>query len=992
MSATGSFVRIGFVDGAAAARGIEALGAAGRPLTDKLAATADPDAALDGLLRLAQALDEREDGAGAAMLEEVADDEGTAMRLCSVLGASLALTHHLVRHPEQWRELTDPTLGTTRAPAYALREAMLRAVGADPLAEVPVATRPDAESVDAMRVEYRRLLLRLVSRDLAHHVGLDDAAAEISDLAAATLEAALAVARARVGEPAEAVRLTVVAMGKCGGHELNYISDVDVVFVHEVVEGAAEGPALRAATQLASHLMRVCSDHTREGTIWPVDANLRPEGSQGPLVRTLASHQGYYERWAKTWEFQALLKARPVAGDRDLGRRYCEMVAPMVWSAAGRDGFVEDVQAMRRRVVDHIPSREAERQLKLGSGGLRDVEFAVQLLQLVHGRADPSLREGATLSALARLTEGGYVGRADGEKLHEAYTFLRTLEHRIQLHELRRTHVLPEDEVSLRRLGRSIGILSEPAVQLDRQWRHHRREVRRLHEKLFYRPLLGAVARLPGAEARLSLEAAEARLSALGYADPKAALRHLEALTSGVSRTSDIQRTLLPVLLEWFADAPDPDAGLFGFRRISESLGRSPWYLTMLRDEGEVAQRLAHVLGTSRYATDLLEREPQGVKMLGESLAPLSAEAALSEMQALVVRAETPEVAVGAVRAVRRRELLRIACGELVAGTDVALVGQGLSRLTDATLQATLDIATYAVRTQRGLDVAPTRLAIIAMGRYGGFELSYGSDADVMFVHDPIDGVEAQVASSFATAVVAELRRLLSLPASDPPLEVDPDLRPEGRNGPMVRTVESYAAYYAKWSHVWEFQALLRADPVAGDEDLRRRFTELVDPLRFPAAGISEADVVEVRRIKARVDDERLPRGADRQTHLKLGRGGLADVEWTVQLLQMRHAGRVEGLRTPQTLPALEAAVAADLVGADDAATLAEAWRLVSRVRNAVTLVRGKPSDQLPRDARERAAVARVLGYPPGSSDQVVNDYLRTTRRAHAVVERVFWE
>lgn len=992
MSATGSFVRIGFVDGAAAARGIEALGAAGRPLTDKLAATADPDAALDGLLRLAQALDERGDGAGAAMLEEVADDEGTAMRLCSVLGASLALTHHLVRHPEQWRELTDPTLGTTRAPAYALREAMLRAVGADPLAEVPVATRPDAESVDAMRVEYRRLLLRLASRDLAHHVGLDDAAAEISDLAAATLEAALAVARARVGEPAEAVRLTVVAMGKCGGHELNYISDVDVVFVHEVVEGAAEGPALRAATQLASHLMRVCSDHTREGTIWPVDANLRPEGSQGPLVRTLASHQGYYERWAKTWEFQALLKARPVAGDRDLGRRYCEMVAPMVWSAAGRDGFVEDVQAMRRRVVDHIPSREAERQLKLGSGGLRDVEFAVQLLQLVHGRADPSLREGATLSALARLTEGGYVGRADGEKLHEAYTFLRTLEHRIQLHELRRTHVLPEDEVSLRRLGRSIGILSEPAVQLDRQWRHHRREVRRLHEKLFYRPLLGAVARLPGAEARLSLEAAEARLSALGYADPKAALRHLEALTSGVSRTSDIQRTLLPVLLEWFADAPDPDAGLFGFRRISESLGRSPWYLTMLRDEGEVAQRLAHVLGTSRYATDLLEREPQGVKMLGESLAPLSAEAALSEMQALVVRAETPEVAVGAVRAVRRRELLRIACGELVAGTDVALVGQGLSRLTDATLQATLDIATYAVRTQRGLDVAPTRLAIIAMGRYGGFELSYGSDADVMFVHDPLDGVEAQVASSFATAVVAELRRLLSLPASDPPLEVDPDLRPEGRNGPMVRTVESYAAYYAKWSHVWEFQALLRADAVAGDEDLRRRFTELVDPLRFPAAGISEADVVEVRRIKARVDDERLPRGADRQTHLKLGRGGLADVEWTVQLLQMRHAGRVEGLRTPQTLPALEAAVAADLVGADDAATLAEAWRLVSRVRNAVTLVRGKPSDQLPRDARERAAVARVLGYPPGSSDQVVNDYLRTTRRAHAVVERVFWE
>ena len=413
------------------------------------------------------------------------------------------------------------------------------------------------------------------------------------------------------------------------------------------------------------------------------------------------------------------------------------------------------------------------------------------------------------------------------------------------------------------------------------------------------------------------------------------------------------------MLLEWFADAPDPDAGLFGFRRISESLGRTPWYLTMLRDEGQVAQRLAVVLGTSRYATDLLEREPQGVKMLGESLVPLSAEAALAEMQALLERAETPEAAVVAVRAVRRRELLRIACGDLVAGTDVAVVGQGLSRLTDATLQATLDIATESVRRQRGLDAPASRIAVIAMGRYGGFELSYGSDADVMFVHDPADGVEAQAASSYASAVVAEVRRLLSLPASDPPLEVDADLRPEGKNGPMVRTVESYAAYYAKWSHVWEFQALLRADAVAGDPDLRARFTELIDPLRFPAEGIPESAVVEVRRIKARVDDERLPRGADRHTHLKLGRGGLADVEWTVQLLQMRHAGTVEGLRTPQTLPALQAAVDADLISSEDAETLAEAWRLVSRVRNAVTLVRGRArrpaAPRLPRARGGRA-------------------------------------
>ena len=983
---SGSLVRLGFLDGATALAGIAELGEAGPAITDTLAASADPDAALAGLLRLAEVVDDRE-----GLLAEIADDEGTAMRLCSVLGASEALSTHLAKHPEHWRELTDPTIGTTRAPAFAIRGALLQCVGADPLTDEPVATLPDTEAVDALRVNYRRILLRLAARDLAHHLAIADAAAEIADLAAGTLEAALAIARARVGETASSTRLAVVAMGKCGGHELNYVSDVDVIFVFEPAPDADEGVALRAATQLASQLMQVCSDHTAEGTIWPVDANLRPEGASGPLVRSLASHRGYYEKWAKTWEFQALLKARPVAGDLELGQQYVEMIEPMVWSAAERDGFVHDVQAMRRRVLDHIPAHEAERQLKLGSGGLRDVEFAVQLLQLVHGRADDSIRATATLSALAQLTRGGYVGREDGEALHEAYSFLRTLEHRIQLHRLRRTHVLPEDTASLRRLGRSLGFWSEPVAELDKQWRHHRREVRRLHEKLFYRPLLAAVAQLAGDDARLSPDAAEARLHALGYDDPKGALRHLEALTSGVSRTSDIQRTLLPVMLSWFADSPDPDAGLFGFRRLSESLGSTPWYLKTLRDEGEVAHRLAFLLGTSRYATDLLEREPQGVRMLGADLTPLSAEALTTEMQAVAARQVDPEKAVWAIRAVRRRELLRIACGELVAETDVALVGHALSRLTDATLEATLAVVMESVRAARGLEAQPARMAVVAMGRYGGFELSYGSDADVMFVHEPVAGVEAQVAAGYAQAVVGELRRLLSLPATDPPLVVDADLRPEGKQGPLVRTLASYEAYYAKWSHVWEFQALLRADAVVGDEGLRERFMALVDPLRFPEAGISEDDIVEVRRIKARVDAERLPRGADPNTHLKLGRGGLADVEWTVQLLQMRHAGAVPELRTTQTLTALEAAVTADLISQTDADILAEAWRLVSRTRNAVTLVRGKPADQVPRDAAERAAVARVLGYAAGDSDRMVNDYLRTTRRAHAVVEKVFW-
>jgi glutamate-ammonia-ligase adenylyltransferase len=977
---------LGFQDAETSQAMLQQLGDAAAPLLALLGRTADPDQALHQLVRLTERVDDE-----AELLGALAEDEGTAMRLLSVLGASEALADHLCRHPEHWRELQDPTLGTTRPAAYAMRQDLMQAVGADAHQPAPVASVPDEEAMDAIRVEYRRVLLRLAARDLTHDLGVDDAAAELSDLAGATLETALAVARQRVGDAADSARLAVIAMGKCGGHELNYVSDVDVVFVHEPVDGHDDTKALRAATQLASHLIRVCSDHTAEGTIWPVDAALRPEGKAGPLVRTLASHRGYYERWAKTWEFQALLKARPVAGDLELGADYVEMVSPMVWSAAERDGFVEDTRAMRRRVLEHIPSGEAERQLKLGSGGLRDVEFAVQLLQLVHGRADESIRSPTTLSALAALTRGGYVGREDGDALSQAYAFLRTLEHRIQLHRLRRTHVVPADEESLRRLGRSMGFIKDPVTGLDRQWQHHRREVRRLHEKLFYRPLLVAVAQLHGPEVRLTPEAAIRRMGALGFADPEAALRHLEALTAGVTRTANIQRTLMPAMLGWFAEAPDPDAGLFGFRRISESLGRTPWYLKTLRDEGEVAQRLARLLATSRYATTLLETEPQGVRMLGEDLSPRGAETLTEEMVASARRKDDPEQAVRSIRAVRRRELLRIAAGDLLGLIDVADVGAGLSRLTDATLEATLEVADDATRRARDLDEPPTRMAIVAMGRYGGFELSFGSDADVLFVHDPLPGVDQHEAASYAQAVANELRRLLALPGTDPPLEVDADLRPEGKQGPLVRSLDSYAAYYAKWSKVWEAQALLRADAVVGDPDLRRRFEELIDPLRFPEQGLGEDDIVEVRRIKARIDEERLPRGADPQTHLKLGRGGLADIEWTVQLLQMQHAGKVAELRTSRTLEALEAAREAGLLSRDDADVLIHGWRSVSRVRNAITLVRGKPADQLPSGARERAAVAAILGYAPGETERMVNDYRRRMRLSSAVVERVFW-
>lgn len=953
-----TLARRGFRDGALAARRLAALGNPPDELVDAVVETAAPDVALASLEAIGRTR-------GLEWLLAELGDPTLRARLLAVLGASQALGEFVARHPEVIADL-----------AGNLAKDWSQILGS-------------ADDADSLRVAHHRALLRIAARDLAEGASFRETAADLSDLAVATLAAGLRIVRAADAE-SDAVRLAVIALGKTGGHELNYISDVDVMFAHEPADGADGGVASAVANRLAAALIRLCGTHTAEGVIWEVDANLRPEGVHGPLSRTVASHAAYYEKWATTWEFQALLKARFAAGDAAVADRWFAVTRPMVWEASTRTNFVADTRAMRRRVIENIPAAHRERQLKLGSGGLRDVEFAVQMLQLVHGRADESLRSPTTLDALSTLIDRGYVGRADGASLHEAYEFLRTLEHRIQLFGLRRTHAVPDDPEELRRIARSMGLSS--AKSLEKRWQRHRVEVMRLHEKLFYRPLLEAVAKLPTEGLRLSTGAAEQRLRALGFSDPRGALAHISALTSGVARRAAIQRSLLPAMLAWFAESPDPDGGLLAFRQVSESLGESHWYLRQMRDEGAGAEQLARVLGSSRFVADLIRRAPDSVAMFGDDdeLQPRSADRVLSEMRSAASRQDEPLDAIRALRRVRRRELGRLAITDVLGGLDIDIVGQCLAGITAGTLTCALESASQAA-ARRHDGRLPTRMAIVMMGRLGGGESGYGSDADVMFVHDPLPGVDDQVAADAATAVASMLRTMLGAPGDDPALEVDADLRPEGPAGPLVRSLTAYRGYYARWSATWEAQALLRASASIGDPGLCADFTALVDPLRWPEAGLTDGEIREIRRIKARVENERLPRGANPNMHLKLGRGGIADVEWVAQFLQMRHAHEVPELRTTRTIDALQAAQHAGLITEAEASTLIEAWRLASRIRNAIVLATGRPGDSLPEGARQRAGVAHLLGHGVDGGERLTDDYLRITRRARAVVERVFY-
>ncbi|MFD6176724.1 MULTISPECIES: bifunctional [glutamine synthetase] adenylyltransferase/[glutamine synthetase]-adenylyl-L-tyrosine phosphorylase [unclassified Isoptericola] len=1031
----------------------EALDAPGREdaLLAALGACADADLALLQLVRLAESPEARE------RLGELLDAASprARTRLVAVLGASSALGDEVVRRPELLDVVAVPDGASegaeperaadddedrddddraddgagapgprTHAGPAAVRAALLRAVGADPEADVPVAADPAGEpgtawpdpgaatTTDALRRAYRERLLALAADDLTAGeplTRLPVVAAALADLAAAALEAALAVARAELDDHGAGVRLAVIGMGKTGGRELNYVSDVDVVYVCEPGEGPDGGQldedtALATGTRLAAGLQRVCSATSAEPALWPVDAALRPEGAQGPLVRTLASHVAYYERWAETWEFQALLKARPIAGDATLGHDYRAAVDPFIWSAVHREHFVEDARAMRRRVEAHVPPAEADRQIKLGKGGLRDVEFTVQLLQLVHGRADPQIRSPHTLSALAALAAGGYVGREHAARMAVCYRFLRALEHRVQLFRLRRTHLLPTSEEDLRRLARSLGMRAEGAKGLLERWRATRREVRALHEEVFYRPLLPASAQLSDAELSLSPGVARERFAAVGYRDPDGALRHVAALTSGTSRRAALQRQLLPVLLGWFAEGADPDAGLLAFRKLSEELGATPWYLRLLRDSENAAYHLTQLLASSTYLADALARSPESVRWLADTsgLEPRGAQRLAAEVDALLTRADEPQPAARRLRALRRRELARTGAAEVLGLLPPVDAAAAISDAADVALVGGLRVAGHAARAELGLgpspDADPTRMLVVAMGRLGGREMGYGSDADVMFVHDPLPGVEPKLAQDFATRVATRLRALLSEVGPEPALPVDADLRPEGRQGPLVRTLASYAEYYERWSSGWEAQALLRARPVAGDVagegSIGARFEAVVDPLRYPDGGLDDARVREVRRIKARVEAERLPRGADPARHLKLGRGGVSDVEWTAQLLQLQHAAAVPGLRTTGTVAALDAAERAGLLDAEDAAQLRDAWVLASRLRSAVVLWSGRTTgaqvDQLPHDSRDLTGVADLLG-DVGTGGELEELYLRTARRARAVVERVFY-
>lgn len=886
---------------------------------DAVAASATPTAA--------RLVVERMESGRPGTLDRLAADGALRAAVVAVAGASRAMGERLVYDP-----------GSVEVLAH--------------LHERPPVDRSDPE---ALRRWKEREETRVAARDLLQL----DPFEEVLRAIAATARDVVAGAHELAAVPAD-LHLATIGMGKFGGDELNYSSDIDVLFV-----GEGDTTALQRAARKVMELVRPC---------FRVDANLRPQGRDGPLVRSLESYDAYWQRWAEPWEFQALLKAVPVAGHAQLGQHFAELAQVRLWGRGFTADDLRSLRHMKARVEAELARKGlTDREVKRGRGGIRDVEFSVQLLQLVHGRLDPGLRSPTTLHALRELAAAGYVDDADADALADAYRFLRTVEHRLQLVDLAQTHSMPSDPAGRDRIARAAGYRDEPAAtaleQLDTDLARHQATVRAIHERLYFRPLLEAFAHADlGALGRP--EVLEARLSAFGFADALRTRAAVRDLTKGLTRTSRLMQQMLPLLLSWLSESPDPDLGLLCLRNLAGNSHNADQLARAFRESPEAARRLCLLLGTSRLLGDALREHVD--------LVPRLTDPAQLRTQVRPVLVDKARTAVGwrsdptaqqqALRRWQQRNLVGIVARDLLGEADVDTVGPDVTALAEAAIEVALELLEPTVP-----------FAVIALGRFGGAELSYASDLDVVFAYRGTTATHFEEAHRVARGV----RRIIGGDTPSARLwEVDVDLRPEGRKGPLARSLDGYERYFRDWALVWERQAMMRARHAAGDASVTAEFCELLEEFVW-APGLSVADEREIRRLKARMERERIPAGEDPQYHLKLGRGSLSDVEWTAQLLQLRH-----GVRASGTIATLRHLQAAGVITDDDAQVLEEAYRYCERTRNRLYLVRSEPGDALPAVPEQLRWLARSLDTTP---QELRDTYRRVTRRSRVVVERLFY-
>ncbi len=924
--------------------------------------------------------------------------------LLRLLGGSPALAAALAAEGARWPAALGGVLAEERRDAAAHRRA-LEALG--------VAGALPRDTLQArLRLYRRRELLRVGGRDLLGLASVDDTMRELSALADAVIAAATASTRARLAEEWKGdapVAFVVLGMGKLGGSELNYSSDVDLVYVYERDGDHPGGRTLREFfVRIGEEVTRALAEVTADGFCFRVDLRLRPGGGEGPLAVSLPALLSYYEAYGQTWERAVWLKARAVGGDLPLGNAITEELTPFMYRRFLDFGMLEELKAMKRRVDASLRDPDVRRRnVKLGRGGIRSVEFWVQAHQLIHGGKDTRLRERSTLGTLATLADTGYATPEQTTALAAAYRFLRDLEHKLQIVRERQTQVIPDDPDELRALVRRMGLTGpDGEAEFWRRHAEHTGVVDAAFTALFHgpeeerrreeRPELATLLDSLDHE-----EQALWHLGQLGFRDLEAAHRDLCLLRDGPPyapappRRREALAALAPSLLAEIAASAAPDRALHHVASFITTVGARTSYLHLLLENPGIMRLLVRLFATSEFLSSFFLRHPEVLDSLVRAdLVQLRRDRGdlARELTARLGAAQDYESELDILRRFRNEEFLRIGVHDIQGELRPADVCAQLSALADVCLAQALGLAWRDVTRRLGLPPDPPSegLAVIAMGKLGGEELNYHSDLDLIFVYDAGDADwwrEHVAPHEFFTRVAQRAMSVLQTPTREGvAYRIDTRLRPSGNQGPLVTSLDAFEAYQRSSAQLWERQALIRARPLEGPEGLRARLEAAITRFVY-GRGLTPADVAEMNRMRERIAVER---AADdgQQVNIKTGRGGLVDVEFVVQMLQLRHGHAEPRLRQRATRAALAALEETGLLPAEDARVLRDGYDFLRALESRLRIERDQPVEAL--DQESLLGVARRLGY--AGSDDAAAAALRADHERHRAAIRAVYE
>lgn len=1017
------------------------LGACWDTASTTLPFAPDPELAVANLGRLL------EEGVGSGSVLK-------SFELCSdllfVLGSSMHLATVLCNQGEHWEEtfLADraSTLKSVEAHLTALRH------------QLPL-DLPEEDFLRGLRTYRNREYLRIGARDLLALASMEDTTRDLSHLAEATVEIAYEYTRAKLralyGEAVieengqlRPLGFVVFGMGKFGGWELNFSSDIDLIYLYErdaeLTTGGAKGVTEPRTffIQLAQGLTRTLSDLVFGGRVFRVDLRLRPDGINGPVVNSLPNTLLYYESWGQTWERVALLKARPVAGDRALGEQFLHDISPFVFRHYLDFATLEDIKEMKARVERSLRAPERNgMNVKLGRGGIREVEFVAQALQLIHAGKESRVRDRMTLPTLDRLVDCRYLAAADRDALRDAYRFLRHVEHKLQIVQDRQTHTLPNDEAGIRALARRLRILEDKSKAKSQKlqeedsvtlasasetfdfrlatgegqdeagvfWATLRGHMDAVHQ--IFRTLF----RDSDKETDTQAEEISAlfqelhheertlwRLQQLGFRQLPEAYDNVRLLHDGPSHSPSTpkRRKLLyalePVLFREVAKAADPDRALAAMASLVASIGARSSFLALLRENPLTLRTLIGLFGTSEYLTQVFLRHPELLDSLVRAdlvQVRREREEMLAELNARLAEVREFEDRLDILRRYRMEEFLRIGINDSNGLLDVTEVTAQLTNLAEVCLMGACEVARTALMEHLNLSHAPGRLAIIGMGKLGAGELNYNSDLDLVFLYEPLaedEGGATLTAQEFFTKLTQRLISVLQVQTREGHVyKIDTRLRPSGRSGSLVSSLAAFLRYHETSSQLWERQALIKARVIVADSAFAETVSTVLERVAY-ATEIDAAGVAEIDRLRGRMEHELAHEQAGR-FNIKTGRGGIVDIEFLVQMLQLRYGLQFSALRQRATLPALQALRACGVLPEDDFEMLSRGYRFLRTLENRLRIERDQPVEALESGNEQLTSLARRLGYEgEDAAARLLTDYQNQREAVRACYSRWF--